>query len=255
MTSHTPNDKISNEASGALREDDIPSGDRTRIRTIYLIRHGQSEWNQDKRIAGQLDPPLSPLGMSQAQALAEVLGGQAISTIVTSSLQRTKATALPLSRHLGLTIQSEDGLMEMHMGVLQGQVRDRLDATTFPIWQAYKTYRTTYRIPGGESFQDLATRTTRCLQRILVSHQGDGALLIVGHRNTNRVLLGTLMEWPSSFWFKLDLRHSFLYRISLDTSPRIETTRLDGLHKGQWHEGFYPDPSVHDCITVVGHTL
>lgn len=85
--------KFEHDCAGAIR----PT-------TIYLVRHGESELNRDKRISGQLDPPLSREGMQESLALAEQFRGIRLTAIYTSALMRTIETAKPTAFAHGLTI-------------------------------------------------------------------------------------------------------------------------------------------------------
>ena len=95
----------------------------------------------------------------------------------------------------------------------------------------------TFRVPGGERFDEFTLRVERGLQGILDRHRGQ-QVLIVGHRATNRVLLGTLLGWPRSRWEELRLRSKFCYRVRPDGAPRIATYTLSGSRTGQCQDGF-----------------
>jgi len=126
----------------------------------------------------------------------------------------------------------------MHLGLLQGQCRDALNDEHRKIWQTYKAQKRVYRIPDGETFEELAKRATAGLRGILGSHHAGETLLIVGHRNTNRILLTELMQWPDSQWLELDIRSKFVYRVTLTDPPGIDTFCLDGAQRGACREGF-----------------
>jgi broad specificity phosphatase PhoE len=207
------------------------------VTTLYLARHGQSEWNNQQRVTGQLDPALSPKGVEQSRALAQCLEHEHLAAIYTSALQRTRETAQPTAVAKQLAIQSLPALNEIHLGVLQGRFRDERDPQAQAMWAEWQSDMLNHRVPGGESFGDLKQRVTRSLHDILPDHVGQ-ALLIVGHRGTNRVLMGTLMQWPPERWPDLRLRNKFLYRIRLGAAPEIATFTLSGNKKGMRHDGF-----------------
>lgn len=206
--------------------------------TIYLARHGQSEWNNQQRVTGQLDPALSPKGMEQSRALAQCLEHDQLEAIYTSALRRTQDTARATAVAKRLAIQSLPALNEIHLGVLQGRFRDDRDPQAQAMWTEWQRDMFNHRVPGGESFGDLRERVTRSLHDILQNHGAGETLLIVGHRGTNRVLMGTLMGWPAQRWPELRLRHKFLYRIRLGSAPEMATFMLTGSKKGTRHDGF-----------------
>lgn len=209
---------------------------------IYLARHGESEWNDSQRISGQGDPALSSVGVGQAAALAQVLTSASLTAIYASTLQRTIATAQPTAAAHRLPIQSLAELQEISLGVLEGRYRDERDPAAQQLWQQWQQSKETLRIPGGEAFPEFAERVLRCWQRIAQTNAG-GVLLLVGHRSTNRVLLGAIMRWPREQYLALPIRNKYLYEIRLNATqpgaqPSIATIRLDAEKIGHRYAEF-----------------
>ncbi len=202
------------------------------MRKIFLVRHGRSEWNGRKRISGQHDPPLSPEGVRQAQCLKALLRDERLSAIYASPLSRAVATAGPTAACHHLDITTCDALKEIHLGILQGRFRDGRDPEAQRLWAEREKEKLHYRIPGGETFLELERRVVPCLHDIL---EQKGAVLIVGHRSTNRVILRELMRWSLNVALELDLRSKYLYEIVPGANPLISTIRLDNGHK---YDGF-----------------
>jgi broad specificity phosphatase PhoE len=199
----------------------------SRPTTIYLVRHGESQLNLEKRVSGQFDTPLSQEGIRQSQILAVQLLGVPLTGIYTSALRRTVETARPTAAMHGLLIQSHAGLNEQHFGVLEGRFRDDRDPEARALWEARKHDKRTHRIPGGERFIDLAGRVQQVLKDILVYEAG-GTILIVGHRNTNRALFGMLMRQSEERWPHLTLKSQCVYRIITGSHPELHTIALGG---------------------------
>ena len=193
---------------------------RERPTTILLARHGQSILNAEKRISGQFDTCLSPKGVHQAHLLAEVLCGEHLSAIYTSTLTRAVETARPTAVAHGLSIQQCDDLKEIRHGVLEGRFRDVRDPEARQLWEARKKDKLNYRAPGGESFIDLARRVLPCLNTILAREAGN-VFLLVGHRNTNRAILGALLHWPHDVALSVKMRGGELYEIFTGEIPRF----------------------------------
>ena len=110
---------------------------------FILVRHGESEWNRIGRYQGQLDAPLSELGLKQADALAERLQNEKLDAIFTSPLQRAKRTAEAIARfHPRLELQEDPALMEIHHGTWQGlfasDVREQY-GELLDEWRVYPT--------------------------------------------------------------------------------------------------------------------
>ena len=210
---------------------------RTHTTTLYLARHGQSEWNNQGLVTGQLDPGLSDKGAQQSQALAQCLRDEPLNAIYASALQRTIDTAQSTATVKGLAIVSLPELNEIHMGVLQGRHRDESDPEARALWAQWQADLWGYHVAGGERMDEFAQRVEAALQALLQRHRGE-RLLIVGHRATNRVLLGTLLGWPRERWGEIRLRNKFFYRVEPGEPARIATFTLSGSKTGQCVDAF-----------------
>ena len=209
----------------------------TNTTTLYLARHGQSEWNNQGLVTGQLDPGLSDKGVQQSQALAQCLLDEPLNAIYASELQRTIDTAQPTATAKGMAIVSLPELNEIHMGVLQGRHRDESDPEARALWAQWQADLWGYHVAGGERMDEFAQRVEAALQALLQRHRGE-RLLIVGHRATNRVLLGTLLGWPRERWGEIRLRNKFFYRVEPGEPARIATFTLSGSKTGQCVDAF-----------------
>ncbi len=207
------------------------------VTTLYLARHGQSEWNNQSKVSGQLNPGLSPKGQQQSIDLAHCLDGQELTAIYASSLQRTIDTAQPTATAKNLPVVSLAALNEIDLGVLQGRYRDERDPEAQAMWTQWQADIWGFRVPGAETFDEFTQRAAHALQELLQRHRGQ-RILIVGHRATNRVLLGTLLNWPRERWVDIRLRNKFFYCIRLGAEPDIATIALSGSKAGISQDGF-----------------
>lgn len=152
---------------------------------ILIARHGQTAWNLEGRRLGREDIPLDDVGPEQARQLRDRLAGERIDAIYASPLGRAHATASPLARASGIEVQLDDDLLEFDFGAASGssraevKLRLRRDHLTTPI-------------PGGESLQDVWLRAERFLRRLRAELRPDAQVVVVGHRRTNRMLVGIL---------------------------------------------------------------
>jgi broad specificity phosphatase PhoE len=204
--------------------------------TVFLARHGQSEWNNQSRITGQADIGLSPKGVEQGLALAQCLKHEALHAIYASSLRRTADTAQATAQDKGMPIVSLPALNEIHMGTLQGRHRDDRDPEAQALWAQWQADVWGPAVAGGERFDDFAQRVGQALQSLLAQHAGQ-RILIVGHRATNRVLLGLLLAWPRQRWEELRLRNKYFYRVQCGDLAAISTYTLSGDKTGTCTEG------------------
>ncbi|MDT4291423.1 histidine phosphatase family protein [Methylomonas sp. MO1] len=202
---------------------------------IYLARHGQSELNLQKRISGQADASLSAKGLEQAQALADVLKQETLSAIYSSSLTRAIQTASPTATKHRLSIQKLDDLREIGLGILEGRHVDKRDPEASRLWAARASDKQGFSVPGSEAYLAFTARVLGCLDSLLSNSRG--AILLVGHRNTNEVILARLLANDFAGAAEINVKNKYLYAIDLAARPEVMTIRLGGEHHGQHYPG------------------
>ncbi len=172
------------------------------------------------RIQGRSDPGLSPKGQQQSVALLEQLKNRSLTTIYTSSLQRSILTAQPVANHFGLPIRKSSELDEIAFGILEGRNLYQFDEVTRKEWERFKDDRFNYRIPGAENYTDVANRVRPFVERILEDHQGQ-EVLVIGHRVVNRLLIGMFLEFPLERVLKIEQTHDCLYLIQRNDETKV----------------------------------
>lgn len=125
---------------------------------LFCVRHGQSTYNAEERLQGQLNPPLSPLGHQQAQATAETLAEADIEAIFASPLTRAHETAAYTAQRTGLDIQYDDRLKEVHVGVYQGLRWAEIAAQDPSGSERWRNYDPDFAPEGGETRRQLMAR-------------------------------------------------------------------------------------------------
>lgn len=146
-------------------------------RLLYFVRHGQSTWNIERRIQGQvLFPPLTELGRRQAGRAAAQLAQVGATTLLTSDAQRAWQTAEIIGSALDLTPTATSRLREQHWGDLQGQMVE-------DPWAVAAGLQDEERFPGGESRSDVRSRLETLLESGVVG-DASGPVVLVSHGNT-----------------------------------------------------------------------
>jgi len=223
--------------SSLMLDDDILTGWRDGSRKphkIFLVRHGKSIWNGCKRISGQGNPPLSVTGIQQARHLVNILAGEKLTAVHASPLGRAMDTGRPVAEHHDVAMHLHAELMEQNFGALEGRYRDGRDAEAKRLWALRKADPMGFRPPsGGETFADLISRVLFCLNGILRGQTGP--ILIVGHRNTNRVILGALSGWTTADALNATPRNQLLYEIL--PGPRVEVNTIRLEETPRYHRG------------------
>lgn len=191
---------------------------------VFLARHGETEWNAERRLQGRTDTRLSPRGEAHARALAALLADEPVEAIYTSSLRRTRDTAQPLAQALGLVVQTRPDMDEMSYGVLEGRRPDDPDPAIQALFAARKADRLGFRVPGGETYAEVKARVLRFATELRARHAG-GTVLVIGHRATNRVLWSVLMERPLEECFALKHKHEQVLEIRPGPVPQCTDRR------------------------------
>ncbi len=152
--------------------------------TVLLVRHGESAPAHPDRPFplrdGHGDPPLDPVGVHQAQLLADRLERETIHAIYVTTLIRTHETAAPLAARLGMTPTEEPDLREVYLGEWEGGVLRERAAAGDPLFQEIFTTERWDVIPGAESHEGFDDRVWRGFQRIVAAHP-DQRVMAVAH--------------------------------------------------------------------------
>ena len=158
------------------------------MKRLLLVRHGESEWNAVRRLQGQADIVLSPMGEAQATALAPTIAQLNPDRVITSDLRRAQQTATLLGYP---DAASDPGLREVHVGEWTGMEIAQIMSTQ-P--EAYRGWRAgSFAPPGGEDWQDFTARTTAAT---IGAFETADRLLVVCHGGVIRALLQTLLGLP-----------------------------------------------------------
>jgi 2,3-bisphosphoglycerate-dependent phosphoglycerate mutase len=154
---------------------------------IIAVRHGETAWNVDTRIQGQLDIGLNDTGRWQAHRLALALAGETVAAIYSSDLFRAWDTALSISNAVGQPVQSVEGLRERGFGVFEGKTFKDIEA----LWPE-QSVLWRKRVPdfapeGGESLLLFRERITIVVSQLAARHPGE-QIVLVAHGGVMDVL-------------------------------------------------------------------
>jgi probable phosphoglycerate mutase len=182
--------------------------------TIYLVRHGETEWSRDGRHTGRTDLPLTAAGENDARRLAARLAGTSFAHVFASPLARARRTA----ELAGFAPVVEPDLLEWDYGEYEGKTSAEI-RTGRPDWLLFRD-----GCPGGESPADLAARTDRLAARL----KGlTGNVLCFAHGHLLRVLAARWVNQPVAFAACLLLGTGTLSTLAFDhgkaDEPAIKT--------------------------------
>ena len=188
---------------------------------IYVIRHGETLWNRERRFQGQADAPLSELGRRQAQVTAAYLAQSKLSAIYASDLSRARDTAETIARATGVSpVVLDAALREARFGVWEGKTVEEVYAA-YPreaaLWRADSV---NYRPEGGERLEEVYERSLGLFRRLIVACPG-GEVAIVTHGGPIKSLVCYALGAPLSAF-----RHIQLDNCSITT---LRHTTPDGI--------------------------
>ena len=156
---------------------------------LILVRHGETEWNKQRRIQGcRSDTRLSPKGLEEADRLATVLRKERIDAIYSSPMKRAAETAQIIADACKMKVELFHELREIDAGALDGLFERELTGTYEAAWKGLRGGNPSTPLPGGESLQDLQKRTSWAVDRMLEKHV-DGTVVVVAHLLANLAIV------------------------------------------------------------------
>ncbi|WP_162918595.1 histidine phosphatase family protein [Taklimakanibacter deserti] len=197
---------------------------------IYFIRHGETDWNREGRIQGQIDIPLNDNGHQQAIAISRglknFLRDTKIDLFVASPLTRTRQTMGHLLREFDLPenrAESEPAMLELAFGIWEGHFFK--DLKTDSQYPKNLEERFRWRPPDGESYEEGLERVRQWIGRI------DGPTVIVAHGAIGRCLIGLVSDLPPATLIKTPTPQGHFCRLQ---DGRIDWFDTEGNPKGDF---------------------
>ncbi|MCK8061194.1 MULTISPECIES: histidine phosphatase family protein [unclassified Fusibacter] len=209
--------------------------------TIYLTRHGQTEWNLEGRSQGKLDSKLTELGRKQAQWLAERLQPISFDAVYTSTSGRTIETQEIIMAGKSVKTTRLEGLCEMDFGSWQGKLWDEVREENPKRYDDFWKNPSAFEPDCGESYATFVKRVNEALDEITQKHEGE-TILIVAHGGVLKAIYSQLQNIPlDEFWTQKPYMHSanltiierqegsdtFLLQGCIDHYPEQEKAKFD----------------------------
>jgi probable phosphoglycerate mutase len=170
---------------------------------LIAIRHGETEWNRQRRFQGHLDSVLNREGLAQAEALGERLARERFDLLLSSDLGRALQTASAIALRSGHEIVVEPRLRERRMGIFQGLTPDEAQARYPDDYARFRTHDPDYVIPEGESMRQLLERSVACITELAARHAGltlaavtHGGVLAMLYRHARAMPLDAPRDFP-----------------------------------------------------------
>lgn len=184
---------------------------------VYLVRHGETQWNALRRIQGQSDSALTDKGERQAQQVAQRVRALGITHVISSDLGRTRRTAQIIADACGCPVVLDARLRELNMGVLEQRSIDNLTEQEEGWRRGLVNGSPDGRIPDGESMTELGARMREALDACRELPPGSCPLL-VSHGIALGCLVSTVLGLPPYAERRLRLRNCSLSRLDYQES-------------------------------------
>lgn len=184
------------------------------MRTI-IVKHGETDWEVQKKLLGFTDEPLNEKGLKQAELLAKRLSRENFTAVHSSPLQRASYTAEMIAKEYNLPVTYHEDLKEFNFGKIEGMLyKDLFDFhTTFV--NAWERDPTDCRAPRGEVFAEFQVRIWKCVGAILkTSYPND--IVLVCHDLALRALIAKTIGLPLTNFHRLTLKTPSLSYLSFD---------------------------------------
>ncbi len=163
--------------------------------TLYLIRHGETEWNKSGRYQGSTDVALSEAGLAQAEKVKEYFRNIPLDGVISSTLSRAKVTAQGIADTHDLPLETTPALKELCFGDWEGKSFSEIDVLWPGMMDEMYHAPDEVRLPHGESFLDCQKRTMAFIKELIA--RGDNkSYVIVSHGAALRTIICAMMEIP-----------------------------------------------------------
>lgn len=162
------------------------------MRNLYLLRHGESEWNITGMVQGSKNSELTSLGISQAEKAGESLKAEGIGSIYSSPLIRAEKTAKVVGEKIGLEPVVNESFQEMCFGHWEGQLLRTVEEEYRDEFMTWKKSPHTFKVEGSEQLVDVQARMIRAIEEIRASDDSENVLIVSHGTAIKAMMLGLL---------------------------------------------------------------
>lgn len=198
---------------------------------IFVVRHGETEWNKEEIFRGTKDIPLNAVGRQQAERAGAYFADKGVRRIFSSPLSRAQQTGEAISRATKGTIETVHNFTDMNFGQWEGRPVKEVEDLYPDDIRMWREQPQRLKVIGGETLAQVRRRVATALQQILAGSEGD--IVVVTHRVICKVLVLHLMNIPNEHFWKI---------------------RYDpaGISLVVWHKGKYVVSFINDTCHLKG---
>jgi probable phosphoglycerate mutase len=181
---------------------------------LCIVRHGETAWNAEHRVQGQLDVPLNATGQAQALAAAKILSQEKFDAIYSSDLSRALQTAQPTANLLSLEILLKKDLRERHYGIFERLTYAEVKTRYPEDYARFEARDPEYAFRTGESLRDFSARSISVISRIADQNR-DRNILVFTHGGVLDKLYRFITGLPLSAPREFGIPNAGLNRVEL----------------------------------------
>lgn len=172
-----------------------PPEQRETLPQVYVVRHGETDWNREGRFGGRTDIPLNRVGTAQAAALGRRLGPEC-TAVYSSPLRRAVQTAETIAAVGGLPVQCLDGLMDMAYGEWDGRTMAEMTEHSPDLARRWSTRPHDTELPGGETLEQVHQRSWEVFQGVVKDLKEADSVVMVSHNAVCRAIVMGVLGIP-----------------------------------------------------------
>jgi probable phosphoglycerate mutase len=196
---------------------------------LCIVRHGETAWNAEHRVQGQLDVPLNAVGHAQARAAAKVLAQERFDVAYSSDLTRARQTAAPTVVRLSLDLRLEKDLRERHYGIFERLTYAEVKVRFPEDYARFEARDPEYAFRSGESLTDFSARSVSVLSKIVARHENQ-SILVFTHGGVLDKLYRFITGLPLSAERHFGIPNAGLNRIEVTSAGWQIRTWADVAH-------------------------
>ena len=205
--------------------------------TIYIVRHGQTEWNLLGKTQGHGNSDLTPKGIEQAELLADSMTKYPIDYIYSSDLGRAYQTAEIIGNKLNIEVEKTEALREMNFGTWEGRIIKDIIEEDPELYKMWRNEPHLAKIPQGETLSQIKERTDAFIKEINEKYDGKHIVLVT-HSICARIMLLSFLDSDVKNIYRINQANTALNIIELrdygpvvmkmnDTTHIINDTKLE----------------------------
>ena len=187
---------------------------------IYLLRHGETEWNKLGKFQGLTDVSLNKRGLSQARDSARAALSWEHNALYASSLTRTVQVAEEIRKLTGIPLVTDPGLRELSLGDLEGVTGAEMRAGWPGLYQTWRNNPADVVMPNGESLEQLQARAWKVILDIERDHADEEGVVVVSHNFTIRTIICAILDIPLYNFHRMSLGLGSLCTFESDGNGR-----------------------------------